>query len=372
MGVRSIDLVTAPMDDLEEFSKRLWHTSIDDRPFFDAVVSGRHRSAFLYMRNKRTPLRLSRGKALELIARMGLLWCAHDVQLTVVRLRRAARKPLGSILLGRAKHLSVVRVSNIGRHHFKLMNKAFAGYCTEEELAQGKLPLKTLGKALQFARIERFAKARRLSAEGRFAKRMLDQLIVGLRLCMRKLDNLWWTEIRLDKPSGKYGRKKFSHIWWSDLDGLQPLAISVLRYLQTEALMADLVAEVYGAVDTRFSDMSIEASKRLGRTGPTLYGFLPGFRESDIGSRTRSRARAMVTGYRIAVVQDENLGSRRRARGESCQMLTQPKSDTYLDPAIEFLIPLGQRGIGDHFRSDDSRRRTLYALDVLPDVRLSR
>jgi hypothetical protein len=368
-----VNLVTESWDiDFERFVNRLWQTAADDRPFFNAVVSGRHRSAFFYMRDVRIPLALTPALALALIANMGLLWCAHDVQLTAARLRRAARRPLGKFL-PESKLLSVATVHRVGRRLFHPMKRAFDAYCTDEELAQGKRPPKTIGHAFEILFIRRHVEDSGIPTEGGPGKKFLDRLVVRGRAFLEKVSDPWWDEIRLKKPSGLYSRTKFSQIWWSGLDGLQPLAVSILRLLQVEVFMSDLVAEVYRAVNPRCSSLVGAKFSHLQRTGAPAYGFLPAFAVADLNPGWRERGRLLMTGYRRAIVMDGDLDSGKRAAKRSLDDSTDAANDdTFFEPAIAFLTARGERKIADHEGGPTCERRTFYLLDVLADIRLSR
>lgn len=368
-----VNLVTESWDmDFERFVNRLWQVAADDRPFFDAVVSGRHRSAFFYMRDVRIPLALTPVTALALIVKMGLLWCAHDVQLTAARLRRAARRPLGKFL-PETKLLGVATVYRIGRRFFHPMKRYLDAYCTDEELAQGKRPPETLGRALEILLIRRHAEDRGLPPESGPRKKLLDRLVVAGRASLEKVRDPWWDEIRLEKPSGLYSRTKFSQIWWSGLDGLQPLAVSILRLLQAEAFMSDLVTEGYRAVSPRCSSLSGTKYRRLQRIGAPIYGSLPPFAATDLDPGWKERGRLLMTGYRRAIVKDGDLDSGKRAAKRSLNDSTDAANDdTFFDPAISFLTARRERKISDHEGGPTCERRTFYLLDVLPDIRLSR
>ena len=367
-----INLVTASWDiDLVRFANRLWQTAAKDRPFFEAVITGRHKSAFFYMRDIRTPLTLTPAAALALIANMGLLWCAHDVQLTAARLRRAARKPMGEFLVGEPKLLGAATPHRIGRRFISLAKKALDYYCTEEELAEGKRPRKTFGKAFEVLMIRRYVEDRGLPPESQ--KKKLDALVVGIRDHLQKASDPWLDEIRLSKPSGDHTRTKFSQIWWSNLEGLQPLAVSVLRFLQAEALIGDLVEEAYQSIDRKPQSKNDRQFNRLRRSGPPVYGFLPAFAESDLKRGWVERSRMLMTAYRRAIVDDSDLNSRRKASGEDLGNGSDAShDDTYFGPASEFLAAQGERRFGDDHGDHNSPRRTFYLLDVLPDVRLTR
>lgn len=368
-----VNLVTESWNiDFARFVNRLWQTAADDRPFFNAVVSGRHRSAFVYMRDARIPLALTPATALALIANMGLLWCAHDVQLTAARLRGAARRPLGKFL-PETKLLSVAAVHRVGRRLFHPMKRALDAYCTDEELAQGKRPPKTIGHAFEILFIRRHVEDSGVPPESGPWKKFLDRLVVRVRAFLEKVSDPWWDEIQLKKPSGLYSRTKFSQIWWSGLDGLQPLAVSILRLLHAEAFMSDLVAEVYRAVNPRCSSLVGTKYRRLQRAGAPAYGFLPALAVADLNPGWRKRGRLLMTGYRRAIVVDGNLDSGKRAAKRSLDDSTDvANDDTFFEPAIAFLIARGEREIADHEGGPTCERRTFYLLDVLPDIRLSR
>ena len=294
------------------------------------------------------------------------------MQLTAARLRRAARRPLGKFL-PETKLLGVAAVQRIGRRFFHPMKRALDAYCTDEELAQGKRPPKTIGRTLEILFIRRHAEDRGLPPENGPAKKLLDRLVVWARASIEKFGGPWWDEIRLKKPSGLYSRTKFSQIWWSGLDGLQPLAVSILRLLQAEAFMPDLVTEVYRSVNTRCPSLVDVKYKRLRRDGAPAYGFLPGFDVSELIPGWRERGRMLMTGYRRAIVQDADLDSVRRAEGRSIDDSTDAANDdTYFDPAIDFLVARGERVFADYEGGVTCERRTFYLLDVLPDIRLSR
>lgn len=369
-----VNIVTESWDvDLHRFVNRLWETAADDRPFFDAVVSGRHRTAFIYMRDVRIPLGHTPATALALVTNMGLLWCAHDVQLTAARLRRAAREPMGEFLTGKPKLLGVATAQNIGRRYFKPFEKALAVYCTDEELAAGKRPPRTIGRVLEILTIRRYAEDTGLPPESGPAKRWLDGLVVRMRKHSEAASGPWWDEVRLKKPSGDYSRTKFSQTWWSGLDGVQPLAVSILRLLQAEALMPDLITEVYRAVNPRCPSLADTKYKRLQRDGAPAYGFLPRFDVSELIPGWRERGRLLMTGYRRAIVKDGDLDSVKRAEGRSIDDSTDAANDdTYFAPAIEFLTARGERELADYEGAQTCERRTFYLLDVLRDIRLSR
>ena len=89
----------------KEFTKALWRTKRTDPEFFAAVVRGYHGSALAYLIEEGVPMGLTAEEGIDLIYKMALIWCAHDVQATAALARLSMTQPFGWLMQGSADRM---------------------------------------------------------------------------------------------------------------------------------------------------------------------------------------------------------------------------------------------------------------------------
>ena len=142
--------------------------------------------------------------------------------------------------------------------------------------------------------------------------------------------------------------RDFSQIWFTGLSPVTAAAVTVLRYVQAEQQIREFIEEI----------VPFEGVRLVPRCGTAL----PALRKTDLKRGSIERAKALLAGYRDAILNDrDNTGA--EASGGA--------GEQAIGKAIQFLETLGERRVEDHHGEPGSARRSYYLLDVIPEHRLS-
>lgn len=319
---------------------------------YRAVVGGQHRSALIQLRNGGLPRGLSRGDIERLLVVHGLLWCANDLQMNLARAARAERNPLDRLVGSRFRQLQPERVVNDLRPRIVLMKLLLDQYVTEEE-EQGpdaRIPLTVLppgpGMRGYRSRIEAHAVAHGIDLVS--LRSVLDGLVKNLRARSRDSDDPFCRI--LDAPADEARLPKhFSGVWFSGLSVVQCAAVTILRYMQAEHEMTGMVRAGMAMV--------------FDGAGPPADLAMRPFSRSDLPKGWQKRAKLLLNLYRRELLDDKDYPPSEPTNNAGMAAITK---------AALWLERQPQRAIEDHDEKAGRDRRTLYLLDIIPEIRLAR
>lgn len=357
-----------PDASLDRVVDELWKLAVGETQLFSLLISSFHGSALETVAEGRFPSSVSRDRLARMLAWVILLWGANDLQMTMSALNRADQEPFGrwpaNPILNApggpfyvSDHKLITPLAGIksGRETYDLANEfllTLPGLPDEErerrfaEIRQARPEIEDLVLALQT----------RLSPEleARFKARL-----PGLTTAAQSLvgyggaDSFWYPVTNPGVDPGLNGQT-FCHLWYG-MSSVQAAAISVLRYLQLEATVVDLVQHA--------------VVRRPKGTPRIAFG---GFKLKSLPYGTMRRAAYFLDVYRRLILNDKDWRSRTKAGDKD--MAGVPHTDVggpSLRKARKHLESLGRRRASDE-TDTNYRRRAFYMLDVLPDVRLRR
>ena len=291
------------------------------------------------------------------LARQELLYCAMDVQVAVCGARVATKAVTKAgnpdLFDGDMLEPKVKTLTRLFRDAWEDMLWHIAQYQTlEEELLYGKNHAEPRGKlAVAIA-----AAAEKLLPKGS-EQRIRAQLDKGIPF-VRSMVKRWlpdsdiWTANPLHTPHA---------VWNSGLTPLAATAVAILRYVQAEQNIEQLV-------DEAFRSPAPDAPKVVDPFPPPLPGL-------DRSSPTFLRALDLIDSVRRAQLKDSNDNS--RSTGLQLPDEQRDPEDfaglTSLTKAYEFLIETGQRSraIYKDKRAYSQEQQAYFRLDVVPELRLA-
>jgi hypothetical protein len=203
---------------------------------------------------------------------------------------------------------------------------------------------------------------------GAAARHDLDLLVVGLNTDRVALDQLveYMRDMRgcadervraiLDQPvTANELEAHFSGLWFSGLSHVQVASVTILRYLQAEAWIEQLVRERYPSADT---------PRSATRDGTAMAPF-----DADaLLSGWRDQARDLLYLYRREALRDKSAPK----PGRSLAYRARNAGNLSIDKALVFLHGRPQRRIGDDAGDMNSVERSFYLIDLTPEARLAR
>lgn|GEM_PF-5322911 len=357
--------------DLKIHAADLWHVRNSDFELYRYLVCGQHYSARRRALGGGCPHDWSQERFDDVLARMALLWCAHDVQLTFVRGARLELNPFGTVAApslptGRRAFLdsnhrviSPATVVEAARTNYVLAKRVLA-MRDQRDKEQRKFLEAERKKTRRFQRL--CGEAKRVYAGGAnpalplIVRQKVDEAQTSM--AAKEQDNPFWQHLANHINAPPLPRT-FAQLCLTGLTVLTSNAGSILRYCQAEREIGELIAQ---------TDDGVGGCRPLG-------DFMNGFSRDALGPGGMKRARNLLRGYR-ARYPDKDFGSVSKISSEpSYPGETQQLpgiGQTALDAAAEFLERCGARRPGDQEGPIDSERRTFYLLDVIPDARLCR
>ena len=153
--------------------------------------------------------------------------------------------------------------------------------------------------------------------------------------------------------ASKFGNTGFSKLWYSDLSPLDASGVAVLRYVQAERQISQLISE----------RIAIKGKRIAAREAIAL----PSFEFSELPKDVRVRATKLLNIYRRELLLEPQFQNRTKGK----ELPSDRTLEKVLDRSFEFLGKLDDRKIGDDHGDVHSLGRTLYLLDVIPEHRLS-
>ncbi|NIJ22065.1 hypothetical protein FHS95_003776 [Sphingomonas naasensis] len=357
--VGRLALIEKALGHLHAHVDRLWHLSAAAPAVYAAIATGRHGTALKLLREKGPPKNFTTQVILDLIARQGLIWCCHDLQLILARSRAAAANPLGDLLSTTQIELKPERIANDLKPRLLLLRTLLTQYVTIDEETHPHFA-KPVPQDLSDD-----VHARILGAA---ARHDLDLLLVGLNTDRAALDELveYMRDVRgcadervraiLDQPvTANELEAHFSGLWFSGLSHVQVAAVTILRYLQAETWIERLVGEVYPVKD---------APRPASRDGTAMPPFVAG----GLSPGWRDHARDLLHLYRREVLRDKTAPE----PGKSLAHRARNAGNLSIEKALVFLRARSQRRIGDDAGDANSVERGYYLIDLIPEARLAR
>ncbi|MEO1968565.1 MAG: hypothetical protein ABGW87_07635 [Sphingomonadaceae bacterium] len=308
-------------EELSAFCSELWATREQSPDFFRAVVTGRHGAAVACLRAPSWD-GMPPTSAINLIFRMALIWCAHDVQATAARAYRSTRGAFGWLHSGQAgegERMTAGTPIAVWRPAYKMLTENVGRYRTNEEVRNGKPE----GKATRHDDVKTIwaeAKQHITKNEPRGGSRAdRDDMINEVRQQAENQDDLFWNEIRKDRTSEEVVNQQMSQIWYHGLTPLQVASVATIGLVHMEAVLKQRIIEMYES-----------PSKDIKVAPPSLA-----FQLNEMPTGWPARARLIVDGLRRAIIQDSDLDSKSDHQHEEDG--APANDDTYLDPAAAFM-----------------------------------
>lgn len=335
-----------PRKALDTHVSDVWRLRGHSPELYEALVTGHHGSALEHVRHNGLPEWLDEAAFADLLTRMALLWCCHDIQIILARNSKAARNPFETLVSTDLVHVEPVTAVKRFREHYALAVTLVAAYVTTQEQAEGRTEAPEPDTALY--RIQRNHVTSAHPEDGDWwlpFRERLDNVIPYIREQMRSSNDPFLRELAKG-GSGGPTEKGFSQLWFSGLSSLESASVPILRYLQAELQLPEVVRN---AMEPAQADVSPDnpPPARLGGFGPQVVGKL------------LTRARVLLGVYRSAVLRDKD-------HKEGSLPTRKP-----IKAADEFLRGVGERDFGAS-EAPNAGAHTFYQLDILPDIRLSR
>lgn len=332
----------------------LWRLSQVDFDLYRSIVCGQHGEVLLRIKRKEVPTSLAEDFLIRMLVRHGLLWCTNDIQLILARNALADRNPFGMLVSSDYTRLEPTRIVNDLRGHFVLLRLVLDLYVTTAAAGDGKeeqddVPDDPIAKLLK-SRIEHHAKTNSIDLLALRPK--LDVMIPHLEKILAKGGKRLRRE--LEKPvSANELEKHFHGIWFSGLSNVPASAVPLLRYLQAEAQLEQMIRDL----------IPVKSKKVEARLGTTL----PAFSEDLLLDGWRTRAKELVYGYRRELLKDAG-----HPKDPDRTTGTENAGWAAIQKASGFLVDRGERRIEDCVGDENCPRRTYYLLDIIPEARLHR
>jgi hypothetical protein len=335
----------------------LWQLSDMASDLYEAIICGRHGSALRFLETARLPSGLTRSGIVRLIQQHGLLWCTNDLQMILARSASGARNPFGLLASTTQVEMKPERAVNDMKRHLILLRLALDLYATtgEEQDAAAPKPPGSVPEGDELAQLlgRRVTISMARTGFDPVALRpKLDSLIERIRAMRTYGADMWWQELARPVTANELSAH-FSGLWFSGLSPVQAAAVTVLRYLQAEIWIERLVTGRMPDVD---------------RMHVRDHPATPRFDASAFDTGLIERAKDLLFLNRREVLRDKMAPTT-----ESTLSMRAKNAGT--DPiaiALEFLAKAPTRAIGDDHGDPESRARTLYLLDVIPESRLAR
>ena len=328
---------------------RLEETDFD---LYRAIISGRHRSAMQILQRAEVGSKVAAADTRLLIAEHGLLWCARDVQLITARSGKAEENPLEALASTSMTQLKPENIANQARRLFIILKKIVADYTTSLEHTGGK-PLATIDNVPEtmlplYRQIEAVAKFHGINLTNSIGQ--LDQLIEYIRITPIP-GNVAWRQM-LDSSVSENGLpSSFNALWFSGLSITQAVSVSILRYLQSEREILNLIDERDGEHPRRFRD----------------HTAMPPFDAEKLGADWFTAAKDMLFNLRRDILQDKDF----KDEGYDYPDREPAAGRNPIQIAKAFVTERGQRAMTDYESEFGDVRRTFYLLDVIPEHRLA-
>jgi hypothetical protein len=344
-----------PLDEkLERHVAGLWQLRRVEPRLYGAVVGGQHDEVRWHCQRVGLPFGFDENRIIRLLVCHGLLWCTNDIQLMLARNAIIERNPLGALVSDDHRILSPDTVVTNFKPYYSLMRLALDYYVTGLEAQNGRDSSPMVEKVLQddpIASNLRIQIKHEIVAKGidvRALRSKLDDTVPHLRSLLERAPRAF--RRALEKPVKL--EKEFHAIWFTGLSNLQSAAVPLIRYVQAESELETLVRD-------RWPSSGRSAGIREGVA-------LPAFSKSRMPEGWRSRVLDLLYFYRKELLQDMNFKGKGDAeRGKNA-------GGKSVDKAALFLAEQGERRIGDFHGDENSKTRTYYLLDIIPEARLSR
>lgn len=328
----------------------LWRLSSERPELYRAIVFGRHKIAWQFLKKSGAPKRFTATAFCTMIVTMELIWCCHDIQMILARNSLASKNPFGDLVETDFTTLSPARIVTDTKPHRDLMFQLLAIYVTTKDKAKGKVdasePEDPIYQILK-NRIQDYARKRGINL--RSQGRRIDKLVTKLRKEARHGRRA--DQIACDTPETT---KSFAPIWFSGLSVVQASAVPILRYLQAEADLPKII-DFYVNPRSAWSPFNHCKIQDLAA--------LPPFRKADLARGWNARARVLLEAYRRELLLDKDIPTNDPIRVAGAAPINK---------AVAFLEDAGERRIGDDHGAADDPRRTFYLLDIIPIARLMR
>ena len=328
---------------------RLEETDFD---LYRAIISGRHRSAMQILQKAEVRSELAAADTRLLIAEHGLLWCARDVQFIAARSAKAEQNPLEALASTSMTQLKPENIANQARRLFIILKKIVADYATSLEHAGGK-PLATIEDFPEtmlplYRQIEAGAKFNGINLKNSIGH--LDRLIDFIRRTPIP-GHVCWRQILHSSVSENGLPSSFNALWFSGLSMTQAVSVSILRYLQSEREILDLLDERDG-----------KHPRRLRRDTA-----MPPFDAEELGADWFTAAKDMLFMLRRDILRDKDF----KDEGYDYPDREPAAGRNPIQIAKAFVTERGQRAMTDDESEFGDVRRTFYLLDVIPEHRLA-
>ncbi|MCP9223166.1 hypothetical protein MKP08_10430 [Erythrobacter sp. LQ02-29] len=337
---------------LQEHASSLARLEETDFDLYRAIISGRHRSAMQILQKAEVGPKVAAEARRLLIAEHGLLWCARDVQLITARSAKAEQNPLEALASTSMTQLKPENIANQARRLFVILKKVVADYATSLEHTGGK-PLATIDNVPEtmrplYRQIEAVAKFYGINLTNSIGQ--LDQLIEYIRITPIP-GNVAWRQM-LDSSVSENGLpSSFNALWFSELSMTQAVSVSILRYLQSEREILNLLDERDGG-----------HSRRLRKDTA-----MSPFNAEELGANWFTAAKDMLFMLRRDILQDKDF----KDEGYDYPDREPTAGRNPIQNAKAFVTERGQRAMTDHESEFGDPRRTFYLLDVIPEHRLA-
>ncbi len=355
---------------LETHVANLWHLRESDYDLYRYLVCGQHYCARTRALEGRRPEGWTQAAFDHVLARMALLWCARDVQVTFARNARLESNPFGTVaapslpsgkrlfLDSSYRVLSPETVVEIARPDHAMFERTLAMRGKPEK--DQKNFLKNEGmNSRRFRRAHGDAKRSYAGGSGRVSSFLVHEQVARAKEEKERLEqtNPFWRHLANPVAEPPLART-FAQLCLTGLTVVTANAVSILRYCQAEKEIEQLIARTEDAGAHR-----------------PFSGSMSGYTAATLDAAGMKRARNLLRAYR-ARFPDKDFASVSGSAQEPHypgEILSLPGiGQRPLNAAAEFLLRCGARRPEDHHGPIASERRTFYLLDVLPDLRLSR
>lgn len=350
-----IDLIVARWPGHGETDEKLSHhvgrlvrLSIADEQLYRAIVSGRHGFVIRALL-KDEVADSAREDVIALLVRHGLFWCAHDVQLALARNAFAETIRVENFTITNLKQVQPETFAEEYRTHWKYLEwiakiEGLTGAAREAEkkrflASMGRSKLGDFKRAVE-TDLRVGAYAAKVSSED------LDSHQAYIRSVLRKPPPRFRKILSQEK--GASGLATNFHTEWFGLSKLQASAVTLLRYMQAEVELEQMVRSAS-------STPRVEARPHVDP--------LPKFRVAKLGSGWRSELKDLLFQYRLTLIENTDLDGAETWEGNA--------QDEVINKALKHLRLKTERKKGDHQDAQDWRNPNFTLIDVAPDRRLS-
>ncbi|MFK4004436.1 hypothetical protein [Qipengyuania sp. NPDC077563] len=337
---------------LRRHASKLAQLERTDFELYRSIVCGRHRSAFQILQKSQERVSLPTADVRLLIAEHGLLWCAHDLQLITARSAKAEENPLETLASSSMTQMKPENVANQARRLFLILKKLIADYTTSQENISGKrlATLEDLPVGLVSLHEQISAAAKFHGINFANSANQIDKLIEFIRVTPLP-GNEVWRDILNEQVSENGLPSSFNALWFSGLSATQSVSVSVLRYLQSEQEIFNLIDERDGSHPRRL------------RKDTAMIPFDP----EKMDARWFEAAKDILFMLRRDILKDKDFKNEGYAYPQR-----QPSAGRLpILKAKNVLIKWGQRSARDFEGDFANPGRTFYLLDVIPEHRLA-